>query len=580
MATAARATSLLRTGAKIGLGSVTAVTAASSGVTLYAYQTDESWRRCIDFHVLMTPMCWDYYKCYTFPATTPSGDDDTKKKQQELQKLHEMYAPIALQHILSLGGYYVKCAQMMCGMSLLPEAYEKEFSILLDQVPPKPFDVIQQIILKELGGASLDEHFQSFDKTPMAAASIGQVHAARLADANSTSVVVKVQYPEVERFFHLDVLSMKNLCLLCVMSGIEIGIDKQSLDKLFDEFTKSFKEEFDYRLEAENMTLIATNVAKIPEFASQIKVPLPVLEKTTRKVLTMTRIQGEPIQKRMQRMMDEWAAKAGKSRHELQQELQQKFQDPVELQKLLAQKPPSSFQILMYRLMLRTSDVISNSSLWLGSWFSKHKQPPPTYKWSTLPLDASRITSLLFRVHAHQLFFDGAVSADPHAGNILICDDGTVGLVDFGNVQRIPDKNRRVALAKFYLAMAKDWSDQPSTWNDAEIVKAFVAVGGASTRNDTTFLAVNALLAYDMRYDPATLQRFGINPDLSNLVDVYTSCNGDTFQEFPADLVNLQRLSQTLVGVASIIGAGQPSCARMWQSQCEQLVADAESTSS
>jgi len=129
--------------------------------------------------------------------------------------------------------------------------------------------------------------------------------------------------------------------------------------------------------------------------------------------------------------------------------------------------------------------------------------------------------------------------------------------VDFGNVQRIPCRERRVALAKFYIAMAKDFSEKEQSWNDKEIANAFAAVGGKSMKGDIKFLTVNALLGYNMRYDWATLSWFGIRPDMSNILDIYGS---DSFKEFPADLVNLQRLCQTLVGVGSIIGAGQLSC--------------------
>ena len=84
----------------------------------------------MDFHILFTPLCWDYYNVM--------AKEVVDKKQ--LEQLHQKYAPEALQHILSLGGYYVKCAQMFCGMNLLPEAYEQEFSILLDQVPRDSFE--------------------------------------------------------------------------------------------------------------------------------------------------------------------------------------------------------------------------------------------------------------------------------------------------------------------------------------------------------------------------------------------------------------------------------------------------------
>jgi predicted unusual protein kinase regulating ubiquinone biosynthesis (AarF/ABC1/UbiB family) len=327
------------------------------------------------------------------------------------------------------------------------------------------------------------------------------------------------------------------------------------------------------------LKLVGDNMKAVPRFASQVIVPQPIEDKTTRKVLTMERIRGEPIKKRMKRMMEEWAAKEGKSIKDFEAELKAKFEDPVELQKMLSQKPPSSAQFFVYRSMLRVSDLWANLNVFLRNQ-SKRGEEKQAYSWSTPPLDASRIATLLYDVHAHQLFVDGAFNADPHAGNVLICEDtnsngsAMLGLVDFGNVQKIPNRQRRVSLATFYLAMAKDFSNRKETWNDAEIANRFADVGGQSINMDAKFLAANALLMYDMRYDEATLQRFGIQQDLSNIAEIYSE---DSFKEFHSDLVNLQRLAQTLVGVASVIGAGQPSCARMWQRQCEELVEDCPS---
>lgn len=225
------ARSVLQRGVRLSLQGLAGVTAISSGATYYVYKTDESWKRCIDFHMLITPMCYDYYKYYSSSSrknknllegreeSSKSTTNSTNTKQEdedddELQQLHQKYAPEALQIILNLGGYYIKCAQMFCGMNMLPQIYEDEFSILLDQVPPKSYEVIEKIILEELGGTCLDDHYFEFDRTPIAAASIGQVHCAKLLDTASPNkdVVVKIQYPEVEKYFHLDVLSIKNLC--------------------------------------------------------------------------------------------------------------------------------------------------------------------------------------------------------------------------------------------------------------------------------------------------------------------------------------------------------------------------------
>ena len=83
-------------------------------------------------------------------------------------------------------------------MGMLPSAYEESFSCLLDGVPAKDFAIVRKIIEEELGG-KLEDHFESFDSEPIAAASIGQVHRARLrqnytsSSSTVTDVVVKVQ---------------------------------------------------------------------------------------------------------------------------------------------------------------------------------------------------------------------------------------------------------------------------------------------------------------------------------------------------------------------------------------------------
>lgn len=569
------ASSLVRRALGLAGKGVLGATAVSSGATMYVYKTDESWKRCIDFHVLITPLCWDYYLAF---LRTESGSAERKS---QLNALHTKYAPELLGHVLALGGYYVKCAQMCCGMGMLPAAYEESFACLLDGVPAKDFAVVKQIIEAELGG-NLTDHFVSFDKEAIAAGSIGQVHCARLAPSSAsaavTDVVVKVQYPEVERFFRLDVLSMRNLCALCQSCGMDIGIDADGLDKFFDEFTKSFEEEFDYRLEASNMELVRRNLLegasggrKFEE--SQVKIPLAVAEKTTRKVLTMERLRGEPIKRRMRRMMEEMAEAHGKTAEEFAAEMKRKYEDPKELQKLLMQRPPSALEISLYKACLRAGDVARNSWRWVWSWLTLGAAPPK-YRWSTLPLDTSRIIPLIFAVHAQQLFVDGAFNADPHAGNILVCEDDAIGLIDFGNVQRVPDAQRRRQLAEFYLTMAADMSSNPRTWNDDAIAKSFAAVAGESVKNNTKFLTANALTTYDMRLDAATLERFGLKDDMSNFSDVFSreDFGGDSFKEFPADLINLQRLCQTLVGVAGAVGGGQPSPAAMWRRQCEEVI--------
>lgn len=83
--------------------------------------------------------------------------------------------------------------------------YTNQLKSLQEEVPPQPIGVIRGIVESEFG-CKLEEIFAEFAEVPLGAASIGQVHLARLR--NGQRVVVKVQYPETEHFFHLDFMTM------------------------------------------------------------------------------------------------------------------------------------------------------------------------------------------------------------------------------------------------------------------------------------------------------------------------------------------------------------------------------------
>ena len=135
-----------RKGAKYLAGGTLAISAGSLASLAYVYETDKPYQRLIDFHLYLAPMCWDYYKYYAFEKKDDSDTAQANNSKSRLEELHEKYAKESLNHILTLGGYYVKCAQMFCGMNLLPKAYEKEYSILLDQVPARSYEVVGKLI--------------------------------------------------------------------------------------------------------------------------------------------------------------------------------------------------------------------------------------------------------------------------------------------------------------------------------------------------------------------------------------------------------------------------------------------------
>ena len=185
-----------------------------------------------------------------------------------------------------LGSSYVKLGQIISGgEGLFPDELVREFKQLRDQVPPEPFDDVRAVIEIELGG-SLDEIFESFDEEPIAAASIAQVHAARLVTGED--VVVKVQRPRVAELFRADIAALTWLAPYLVgRIPVTALANPPALVELFAE---TVIEELDFRLEADNMLAIAGVFAATEQRA--IIVPRPHPELVTRRVLVMERLHG------------------------------------------------------------------------------------------------------------------------------------------------------------------------------------------------------------------------------------------------------------------------------------------------
>jgi aarF domain-containing kinase len=101
---------------------------------------------------------------------------------------------------------YIELAQTCVGTGYLPDEYSDKFEVLLDQCPSRGMDVIAKVFEQDVG-CTLDDAFATFDTTPIGAGSIGQVHRATLKGSGKP-VVVKIQYPGVEEYFHLDFQTM------------------------------------------------------------------------------------------------------------------------------------------------------------------------------------------------------------------------------------------------------------------------------------------------------------------------------------------------------------------------------------
>jgi ubiquinone biosynthesis protein len=193
--------------------------------------------------------------------------------------------PERLRHTFEdLGGTYIKLGQFLSGRAdILPPAYIEELSKLLDAAPPVPSDEIREVIEDELE-ASVEELFATFDDTPMASASIGQVHRATLPDGQE--VVVKVQRPGVAEVVETDMdLFLRQARFLERRSETMRGYNLLAITQ---ELGRSLRAELDYQIEGRNAERLRSNLRSDGRFV----VPQVSWGLTTRRVITMEYLDG------------------------------------------------------------------------------------------------------------------------------------------------------------------------------------------------------------------------------------------------------------------------------------------------
>jgi ubiquinone biosynthesis protein len=185
-----------------------------------------------------------------------------------------------------LGPTYIKLAQIISsGEGLFPEELVSEFKKCRDQVPAQPFSVVRATVEEDFG-APLEDIFSSFDETPLAAASIAQVHAAVLITGEP--VVVKVQRTTVATLVNKDIRVMAWLAPFLV--GRLPFASLANPPALVELFAETISEELDFRLEAQNMLDVAASFVALGQRGYIIPRPHPTL--VTRRVLVMERLSG------------------------------------------------------------------------------------------------------------------------------------------------------------------------------------------------------------------------------------------------------------------------------------------------
>ena len=185
-----------------------------------------------------------------------------------------------------LGATYIKLAQIISsGEGLFPSELVDEFKKCRDQVPAESWDDVQLTVEQDLG-ARIDQVFASFDRSPLAAASIAQVHRATLLTGEE--VVVKVQRPTVSTVVRRDLRVMAWLAPFLI-GRIKVAA-LANPPALVELFAETIVEELDFRMEAANMVDIAAILRELDQDGYVVPRPHPRL--VTRRVLVMQRLRG------------------------------------------------------------------------------------------------------------------------------------------------------------------------------------------------------------------------------------------------------------------------------------------------
>lgn len=232
-------------------------------------------------------IAWLFVKYGRSDLVKKSGLDETLESERREVPKKAAKAEELADDLEKLGPTFVKLGQLLSTRAeLMPQAYIEALSRLQDKVEPFGFDDVEKIVTSELG-VRLSKAFAEFESTPMAAASLGQVHRARLR--NGRQVAVKVQRPGIRDRMIEDLDALEEIAEF-LDRHTELGT-RYEFCEMLEQFRKSLLRELDYRQEATNLITIRAALEKF----ERIIVPEPVADYSTTRVLTMDYIHGRKV---------------------------------------------------------------------------------------------------------------------------------------------------------------------------------------------------------------------------------------------------------------------------------------------
>jgi predicted unusual protein kinase regulating ubiquinone biosynthesis (AarF/ABC1/UbiB family) len=219
-----------------------------------------------------------------------------RTRPKRLRKIAAHFRMMAIQ----MGGVLIKVGQFLSSrVDVMPPEITHELEGLQDEVPAESYRDMQEVIEVELGGP-IEGKYHYFSETPLAAASLGQVHAAKMrvssqdlgdqsTNLSLVDVVVKIQRPNIEKIIATDLEALRRV-------GQWVRYYKPirkraNIPAMLDEFSRTLYEEIDYLAEGRNAETFASNFRDEPG----VLVPKVIWTHTTRRVLTLEDVGGIKI---------------------------------------------------------------------------------------------------------------------------------------------------------------------------------------------------------------------------------------------------------------------------------------------
>lgn len=211
------------------------------------------------------------------------------KRRQAMLDTHIKTATKIVESSQDLRGAFTKLVQLLSMRDdILPSEMLSVLSASQSSVPPMEYATIRKQIVRDLGKAP-EELFAEFDEDAFAAASLGQVHRARLHSGEE--VVVKVQYPGVEETVKQDLQNIKALLQTIALVGRDLMRQRIDPSDVYRELEERLYEELDYLNEAKNIAIFQ----RMFRDDDEVIIPEVYPDLSSRRILTMSKIEGYPL---------------------------------------------------------------------------------------------------------------------------------------------------------------------------------------------------------------------------------------------------------------------------------------------